>query len=178
MVCGQSEARRNFAELAPTDVISIKSPGRNYLGPRDLSEDHHLIVEFEDVEAAGAAGGPTAEQVSAILAFAARLPAEARLLVHGLQGVRRAPAVAIGILAAQLGPAEAASAGTPCCLHPADPNRRVLALFDDALALEGSLVAACDARYVPGRSTLRRREDGDATPFAFDMLSCGKDEGP
>ncbi|MEX6506986.1 phosphatase [Jiella sp. M17.18] len=169
-----------FSELSPSDVISIKSPDKSYLGPKDLPEGRHLIVEFEDVEAEDAAGAPTAEQVSAILGFVAKLPEDARLLIHGLQGVRRAPAVAIGILATLLSPVEAAGAAVPCCRHPADPNRLVLQRFDAALSLRGELVAACAARFVPGRATLRRREEGDGVPFAFDMLagsSNGKSAG-
>ncbi|MBO0905262.1 hypothetical protein [Jiella sonneratiae] len=162
-------------ELAPSHVLSIVTPGRSYLGPRDVPPDRHLKIEFDDVEDAARPGAPTLSAMREIMDFAGALPEEARLCLHGLQGVRRAPAVALGILAASLPPTEAAAALKPFCRHAPDPNLLVVALFDELLGLAGALSAACQARFVASHATLRRRGDEDGPGFDFDMLAM-KDE--
>lgn len=173
LVRGQSEARRHLAVIAPTHVLSIKSPDLSYLGPRDLPADRHLILTFDDTDDADGATAPIHEHVTAIRDFADTLPADARLLIHGLQGVRRAPAVAIGLLSALLPPAEAVAVARSACSQAPSPNRRVVRLFDDALGLAGTLVEACDTRFVPGQAATHMRGDQAATSFAFDMLDTG-----
>lgn len=173
LVRGQSEARRHLAVIDPTHVLSIKSPELSYLGPRDLPAPRHLILTFDDTEEADAANTPTHEHVAAIRGFADTLPADGRLLIHGLQGVRRAPAVAIGLLAALLPPVEAVATARAACSQAPSPNRRIVTLFDEALGLAGTLVEACDMRFVPGQAALHRRGDQAATSFAFDMLDPG-----
>ncbi|MCQ0987984.1 phosphatase [Jiella marina] len=172
LVCGQSEARRFHGELAPTHVLSIKTPGRNYLGPKDVAPENHWMFEFDDVDEPGLAGAPTAEEVDEIIARVATLPADAKLLIHGLQSVRRAPAVALGILATLVAPTDAAAALVPFCRHAPDPNRLVVDLFDSALGRDGALRAACDARFVASSSTLQRRSEADSSSFDFDMLAA------
>lgn len=113
VVRGQSEARRKFPELSATHVISIKLPGHSYLGPRGLRSDRQLFVSFDDIEDLNAPNAPDAEMVERILDFARNVPKDGRLLVHGLLGVRRTPAVALGLLADRLSPVEAAQALAP-----------------------------------------------------------------
>ena len=157
VVRGQSEARRLVEDIAPTHILSILTPGRANLGPKGFSEDRHLVVSFADVDSAKDMDAPNEDLVHRCLAFARAIPAEGRLLVHGLQGVRRAPAMGLGLLADRLSPAEAAQALSPACSQPADPQPLLITLFDKVLGLDGRLVAAADARFVPGRNTLRRR---------------------
>ncbi|HEX2019341.1 MAG TPA: phosphatase [Aurantimonas sp.] len=176
IVRGQSEARRHFAVLDPTHVLSIKAPDLNYLGPRDIPADRHLILAFDDTDDPAGANAPTRDHVAAVRAFADTLPAEARLLIHGLQGVQRAPAVAAGLLAALLPPAEAVATVRAACSQAPCPNRLVVKLFDAMLELDGALVAACDSRFVPGQATLLRRGDQASTSFAFDMLQVGDEK--
>ncbi|MCE7026774.1 phosphatase [Jiella avicenniae] len=170
-VCGQSEARRFQADLAATHVLSVVTPGRSYLGPRDVAPDHHLKVEFDDVEDAGRAGAPSLELVRSIGEWTATLPDDARLCLHGLQGVRRAPAVALGILAARVPPADAVAALARFCRHAPDPNLLVVRLFDEALGLGGALLAACQTRFAGCGSALRRRDQSEGQDFNFDMLA-------
>ncbi|NDV87355.1 phosphatase [Aurantimonas aggregata] len=181
IVRGQSEARRLFAAIDPTHVLSLKAPGLSYLGPRDLAPDRHLILKLDDVDDPAAIAAPNREHVAAARAFADGLPADSRLLIHGLQGVGRAPAMAIGLLAALLPPNEAVAAARAGCSQPPSPNRLLIALFDEELGLGGALVEACNTRFVPGSGTLRRRGDQTSTSFAFDMLEGGEastDEAP
>lgn len=161
VVRGQSEARRLVEEIAPTHILSILTPGRANLGPKGFPEERHLVVSFADVESAKDTDAPNEDMVRRCLAFARAIPAEGRLLVHGLQGVRRAPAMGLGLLADRLSPAEAAQALSPACSQPADPQSLVIALFDKVLGLDGQLKAAAAARFVPGRNTLRRRIAGE-----------------
>ena len=175
LVCGQSEARRFHAELQPSHVLSIVTPGRSYLGPKDVSPDRHLKVEFDDVEEPASAGAPTIEQMRGIIAFVEALPEEASLCLHGLQGVRRAPAVGLGILASLMPAAEAAAALAPFCRHSPDPNRLVVRLFDAALAADGALIRACESRFVAGSGTLLRRSQDDRSDFDFGLLALDED---
>lgn len=174
IVRGQSEARRHFAAIDPTHVLSIKAPDLSYLGPRDLAPDRQLFLEFDDTDDATGLAAPSREHVAAVRVFADALPADSRLLIHGLQGVSRAPAIAIGLLASLLPPAEAVQAARAGCSQPPGPNRLVMSLFDDELGLGGTLVEACNARFVQEAGALRRRDDQASTSFAFDMLSGGE----
>ena len=174
-VCGQSEARRFQADLAATHVLSIVTPGRSYLGPRDVAPDRHLKIAFDDVEDGTRAGGPTLDLVRSITEWSAALPSEARLCLHGLQGVRRAPAVGLGILAARVSPAEAVAALARFCRHAPDPNILVVRLFDEVLGLGGALSSACEARFSGCGSTLRRRDQADGSDFDFDMLALNEE---
>lgn len=174
-ICGQSEARRLYEELAPTHVLSIITPGRSYLGPKGVAADCHLKVAFEDVEDPSRLNGPTLDLVRAIGAWAAQLPDDARLCLHGLQGVRRAPAIGLGLLAARLPPAEAAASLGPYCRHAPDPNLLVVRLFDEALGLGGALLNACEARFAGSGAALLRREQTDGTDFNFDMLALNEE---
>ncbi|MBO0661590.1 phosphatase [Jiella sp. MQZ9-1] len=173
LICGQSEARRFHADIDPTHVLSIVTPGRSYLGPKDVAPDHHLKVAFDDVESPGSPGAPTREIVETIVAWAAGLPASARLCLHGLQGVRRAPAIGLGLLAGAAAPGQAAAALPTFCRHAPTPNLLVVSLFDEVWGLQGGLIDACEARFVPSVATLRRRTESDHGDFAFDMLIGG-----
>ena len=160
--------------MGATHVLSIITPGRSYLGPKDIAPEHQLKVAFEDVEDGTRPGGPTLDLVRSVGAWSATLPDDARLCLHGLQGVRRAPAVGLGILAARLPAAEAVAALARFCRHAPDPNLLVVRLFDEALDLNGALLAACQARFAGSGSALRRLSPADGTDFNFDMLALSE----
>ncbi len=173
-ICGQSEARRFQTEMAATHVLSILTPGRSYLGPKDIDPERQLKVAFEDVEDGTHPGAACLDLVHTINAWVDALPDDAKLCLHGLQGVRRAPAVGLGILAARMPAAEAVAALARFCRHAPDPNLLVVRLFDEALGLGGTLVAACEARFAGCGSTLRRRGATDGADFDFDMLALSE----
>ncbi|MDY8109355.1 hypothetical protein U0C82_09400 [Fulvimarina sp. 2208YS6-2-32] len=143
--------------IAPTHILSITLPGRSYLGPTGFPSDRHLFVSFDDVDDVAASNGPDEDMVRRILDFARAIPADGKLLIHGLLGVRRSAAVALGLLADRLPPEEAAQVLTRFCSQPPDPQPGVLALFDGVLSLDGALVAASSNRFVQGRNAIRRR---------------------
>ena len=130
LVRGQSEARRLIEEIAPTHILSITTPGRSYLGPRDFASDRQLFVSFDDVDGLNAANAPDAAMIERVLAFSRALPSDGKLLIHGLLGVRRSSAVALGLLADRMSPTDAAQSLTPLCSQPPDPHPLVLRLFD------------------------------------------------
>ncbi|EAU43077.1 hypothetical protein FP2506_09546 [Fulvimarina pelagi HTCC2506] len=159
-VRGQSEARRKIEEIAPSHVISITLPGHSYLGPRGIPADRQLFVSFDDVEDETAPNAPDTAMVKRILEFARAVPEDGKLLVHGLLGVRRSAAVALGLLADRLPPVEAAQALAPLCSQPPDPHPLVLKLFDEVLDLDGALGEAATMRFVQGRGAILRRATG------------------
>lgn len=166
MVSGQSEARRLITLIDPTHVLSIKSPERRYLGPRGFDEAHHLILDMDDVEDINAAGAPHPAHVERILDFVSTLPADAKLLIHCLGGTRLAPAAAIGILLGSLETSDALAAVVPAASDCPDPNRLLVSLFDTHWNLGGKLVAACEARFMPGLSGIARRRSSETDASA------------
>lgn len=138
LVSSQTEARHNRALWAPSHLISIRAPGTKLLSMIDLPPERHLELIFGDALDPDEPGAARGEQIAEALAFVDRLPGDARLLVHCLRGIGRAPALSLGVLARYLGPEDAAAA-----LHAlkpdAKPNRHVVALCDSALGLKGKL---------------------------------------
>ncbi len=141
VVCGQAEARQNAERWLPSHVISIYSPASRYLGPPMLPDGRHLHLRFDDTLIEGLAGAPSAWIVRDVCDFVDALPAEARLVVHCQQGISRAPALALGIIARTLPPDRAVAALMR--LRPmAIPNRLIVRLWDQQLGLGGALVEA------------------------------------
>ena len=100
------------------------------------------------VSADAASGGPTAEVADALVAFALRLHAEARVLAHCEAGISRSTAAALVLdLAAPGLPPGAqdrleAAWDRLFALRPeARPNRGLLRLADTRLGLAGRLAA-------------------------------------
>lgn len=138
VVSSQTEARHNRALWAPSHLISIRAPGTKLLSMIELPEENHLPLLFGDALDPDEPDAARAEDVARCLAFVDGLPGDARLLVHCLRGIGRAPALSLGILARYLDPESAAA--TLHALKPdAKPNRHVVALFDAALGLKGKL---------------------------------------
>ncbi|RFC62129.1 hypothetical protein DYI37_17985 [Fulvimarina endophytica] len=157
LVRGQSEARRLIDEIAPSHVLSIMTPGRSYLGPRGFAPERQLFMTFDETDDPASANAPDVRMVEDMLAFARGVPKEGRLLIHGLLGVRRSSAVALGLFADGHPPAEAAQMLSRACSQPPDPQRLVVRLFDKVLGLDGALVEAAATRFVQGRNAIRRR---------------------
>lgn len=140
LVTSQSEARRFHKTLAATHVLSIKGTQTKDFGPRDLPEDRRLLMVFNDVPDASHSLPPTAAHIREMQDWMLRLPEDAALIVHCLQGVHRSAATALGFLVQQTGPSEALKILRE--IRPqADPNPLVVSLWDDFLGLDGRLVA-------------------------------------
>jgi predicted protein tyrosine phosphatase len=140
-------------EFRPTHLLGILDPPT----PQPAIYDHDalsratLLLRFHDVDD-GRPDGPTVEHVEKIIAFAdqvrgahARTPA--RLLVHCHAGISRSTASAYIALARDLGLERAADAFRQLLRVTSNPwpNRRLVALADEALGAKGRLLAPLDA---------------------------------
>jgi predicted protein tyrosine phosphatase len=84
----------------------------------------------------------TPEKIQDILEFTAPLQSKDKLLIHCHAGISRSTAVACGVLCQHgLTPSEAVKY-VLSIRPPAYPNRHILTLFDDILALKGELIVA------------------------------------
>jgi predicted protein tyrosine phosphatase len=139
-------------EFRPTHLLGILDPPT----PEPAIYGHEpnsratLLLRFQDIDA-GEPDGPTAEHVREIIAFAdqvrsAHARAPARLLVHCHAGISRSTASAYIALARDFG-LERANDAFQALLRAAVnpwPNRRLIALADDALGAGGRLLAPLD----------------------------------
>lgn len=139
-VCGQYEARQWFDSMQATHVISIRRASRPYYPPK-VAPERHLVLEFEDTTDAAHLAAPAPSHLDAAMAFVDTLPADARLLVHCLQGLSRSTGLVLGLLAREVSPMRAAN-----LLHTArpvaTPNMLMARLWDERLGHHGELVRA------------------------------------
>lgn len=141
-ICGAYELRRGLVAFEATHVLRIERPGITFGAPV-LAPDRLLTLEFDDLTDASLPDAPTTAHLEAAIAFVDRLPAQATLVVHCLQGVSRSTALALGLLAREVPPLRAAY--LLHALRPfACPNSLVVRLWDDLLGLRGELVAAAE----------------------------------
>lgn len=140
-------------EFRPTHLLGILDPPT----PEPAVYDHDpqsrstLLLRFQDIDASQP-DGPTADHVAKIIAFAdevrsAHARAPARLLVHCHAGISRSTASAYIALARDFGLERADDAFRALLRTTVNPwpNRRLVALADDALGAKGRLLAPLDA---------------------------------
>jgi predicted protein tyrosine phosphatase len=137
-VCGQYEARQWFEKMQATHVVSIRKEGRAFHPPK-VDAAHHLVLSFGDTHDASHPDAPTAAHIEEAVAFVDALPADARVLVHCLQGLSRSTGLVLGLLAREVSPLRAGY-----LLHQlrpvATPNKLLVKLWDARLGLDGELV--------------------------------------
>jgi predicted protein tyrosine phosphatase len=139
-------------EFRPTHLLGILDPPT----PAPAIYDHEphsrttLLLRFQDIDVSQP-DGPTPEHVQEIIAFAdqvrgAHARAPARLLVHCHAGISRSTASAYIALARDFGLAHADDAFRQLLRITVNPwpNRRLVALADDALGARGRLLAPLD----------------------------------
>ena len=140
-------------EFRPTHLLGILDPST----PEPAVYDHEpgsrstLLLRFQDIDASQP-DGPTPEHVEKIIAFAdqvcsAHARAPARLLVHCHAGISRSTASAYITLVRDFGLDRADDAFRALLRTTVNPwpNRRLVALADDALGAKGRLLAPLDA---------------------------------
>lgn len=162
-ICGAYEMRQGFVSWEVSHIISIQQAALPYRGA-DLSEEVHLLLDFDDVTDPSRLGAPTLAHLASAMSFVDSLPAEAVLVVHCAQGVSRSTALALGLLAREVPPARAAA-----LLHGlrpfACPNPLLVRLWDDLLGFDGALIDAAspfptlvwhDGQIPPPRTTRRK----------------------
>ena len=139
-------------EFRPTHLLGILDPPtpEPAIYEHDPDSRTTLLLRFQDIDA-GQPDGPTAEHAAKIIAFAdqvrtahARTPA--RLLVHCHAGISRSTASAYIALARDFGIDRAADAFRVLLRVASNPwpNRRLVALADDAHGAKGRLLAPLD----------------------------------
>ncbi len=134
-------------DLGATHVLSLLGIEGRPRTPAGIQPDRHLHIEVDDVPAPYAGDiAPTLEHVAAFLEFARDWNRQGPMFVHCYAGVSRSTAAALSILC-QFNPGrelEAAQALRRAAPH-ARPNRAIIVLADEVLALDSRLVAAVDA---------------------------------
>jgi predicted protein tyrosine phosphatase len=149
-VTSRSGLQEFVRALKPTHLVSLidpESPAPDR--PSGVAVADHLLFRFHDLDTTDAAtGGPTAEVADALVVFALRLHAEARVLVHCEAGISRSTAAALALDLAAPGPPPGAQDRLEAAwvrlfaLRPeARPNRGLLRLADTRLGLGGRLAA-------------------------------------
>ena len=137
-VCGQYEARQWVERMQATHVVSIRKEGRAFHPPK-VAADRHLVLSFEDTHDAAHPDAPRLAHIEAAVSFVDALPADARLLVHCLQGLSRSTGLVFGLIAREVSPLRAGY-----LLHRlrpvATPNTLLVKLWDERLGLGGELV--------------------------------------
>jgi predicted protein tyrosine phosphatase len=134
------EARELLAAGWPTAMLAaVDAPELAVGRPDHLAPEHHLVLPFADVVAAGDGPVVHAEHGERLVAFARGLPVGCRLLVHCAAGIARSTACALGVRIA-LGTAPYDALQAVLADRPqARPNPLVVVVLDEALALDGAL---------------------------------------
>lgn len=137
-VCSAYEARQHGQAWGTTHLLSIRQPAIKLRTMQGIPEDRHLALLFDDVEDEDEGRAPTPEHVAAVCAWTDGLPADARLLIHCMQGVHRSAAIGLGLLARYLTP-ERAGAVLHGLRPVAEPNKLMVSQWDAALGHDGAL---------------------------------------
>ncbi len=145
-VCGQYEARQWFEHDAGDACRQHPKEGRAFHPPRSPPE-RHLVLSFEDTHDAAHPDAPRIDHIEATIAFVDALPADARLLVHCLQGLSRSTGLVLGLLAREVSPWRAGY-----LLHRlrpvATPNMLLVRLWDERLGLTASWSRSARSSHV------------------------------
>lgn len=134
-------------ELTPARVVSIIQPELQPERPAELPERAHLRVQVHDInEQREDHVLPQRDHVESLIEFLDRWdPGEGALLAHCYAGVSRSTATALIAATIKTGDAQESAMRLRAASPHASPNRRIVALADEVLALDGALVDACEA---------------------------------
>jgi predicted protein tyrosine phosphatase len=154
-VCGKSEVKKTVKRFGATHLITMLDLGDRVFRPLRIQPRDHLALNFEDEEDPTKWGAPTIDHAQAILEFGAKLPEDARAVVHCFAGACRstASAFALWLQANGRDRIDDGVAWLVADRPKACPNMLLAAHFDRLLGLDGRLVAACDT---VGRDSVAR----------------------
>jgi predicted protein tyrosine phosphatase len=166
IVCPLSRAPEMAREHRPSHAVSLLDPGSAFPALAGFGEDRHFRLGVHDItEAQPGLDVCEARHIEAILEFAAGWDRQAPMLIHCYAGISRSTATAF-ITACLHNPAadeheiaRALREASPAAL----PNRRFVALADQALARQGRMRAAIE-HIGEGHSWL---DIGENQPFAL-----------
>lgn len=130
-------------QLGVRDLVSIIQPNAQPPTPAGInSARHHRCPVHDIVEARPGQVLPEAGHIAELIGFLRTWDGEAPLLIHCHAGVSRSTAVALIAHVLQTGdPLRSATALRKASPY-AWPNRRIVALADSFLGLDGGLIAA------------------------------------
>lgn len=144
------------ATARPSHLVSILDPDDVVPTPPGVSAGNHLRIGVHDIgQPVDGYIAPEAGHIESLLAFGAGWDRKAPLLVHCFAGVSRSMAAAL-ILVCQINAGrerEAALLLRARAGH-AMPNRRMIALADQLMRLDGRLVEAVRAMPPPDLLTI------------------------
>lgn len=149
----------------PSHVVTLITAGTDVPTPSTIEPDHHLSLNFNDIDAPRPGLVPMGQsQMEILVQFFRDWDQKAPMVIHCFAGISRSTAAAmIGIAA--LRPdrsAEAIAAELRFRAPSATPNKRMLALADDLLHPKGSLLEA-------GTALGRGAEAFQGVPFAMPL---------
>lgn len=132
-----------IARHAPSHVVGLRSPAAEALPqPAGVA---WLPLTFHDIaQPRPGLTAVSADQVEALLAFAAGWDGRAPMLIQCWAGVSRSPAAAYVVACALIPPGQEATLARRLRVAApfATPNPRLVALADDLLSREGRMVQA------------------------------------
>jgi predicted protein tyrosine phosphatase len=146
---------RDWVHDWPDLVLSVVDEPSDAVATSDVAQ---VVVCFRDVVTGDDLFTPA--HARRLLEAAALISQGDHVLVHCRGGIGRSPAVAVGILAALGYSPEEAVRAVFEVREQADPNPRVLAVFDEILALDGALGREARKLFGPWRKppTTKRRK--------------------
>jgi predicted protein tyrosine phosphatase len=146
-ICGLHAVVEAAAQVRPRHLISITDPETSAPRVEGIAPGRHLKLEFHDInDPEPDLIAPDREHVEHIVGFAAGWDGLDPLLVHCHAGISRSTATALIVAAVRAAGQELQAARLLRARAPhADPNRRMIALADVRLGLDGRLVSAVEA---------------------------------
>jgi predicted protein tyrosine phosphatase len=144
-VCNLHEMPAHVGLLRPSHLISLVTSDEQPPTPDEILIERHLRVEIDDIsEPIPGAVLPERHHVDSLIAFMRVWEHDDDpLLIHCVAGISRSMASALIALVVKAGGRELEAAQTIRAAAPhAQPNRRIVALADEILGLEGRLIAA------------------------------------
>lgn len=147
LVCPWAEVDVHVEERGVSHIVSLLGMEGVPATPLGFDAARHLHIEVDDI--AGTIVGfiaPQAVHVAELIAFARGWDRKAPLLVHCYAGISRSTAAALAVMCLYNPGREFEAARLLRQRAPhALPNRRIVALADEMLELDGRLVDAVDS---------------------------------
>jgi predicted protein tyrosine phosphatase len=147
-VCSLADLHATVAATGARHVLTVMGKIDRVERPPAVTEAHHLRIAMDDItDPADGFVAPSADHLARVLAFVRGWDRSAPMVIHCFAGISRSTASAF-LAACALNPqrdeltiAQQIRAASPS----AYPNRRIVALADEALARHGRMLAALDA---------------------------------
>lgn len=157
-VCPWADLPMVARRVRPSHLVSLLDPDDWPETPPEVApERHHRVGVHDYAEAQAGMVVPEVEHVRALIDFLRGWDARAPILIHCFAGISRSSASALITLALHNPGREREAAEAIRLQSPAaSPNRRIIAIADGLLALDGRLTGAV-AAMTPSRPAYQNR---------------------